>query len=121
MQELNKFEIDSHNVIINQVLYDEEVVESKLLKARMRMQQKYLDQFYMLYDDFHITKLPLLPEEVCGVEALKAFSHNFITPYQPVIEKGTMEELEARVSMLKQQLTDAEAELERLRKGKQKV
>ena len=32
-----------------------------------------------------------------------------------------MEELEARVSMLKQQLTDAEAELERLRKGKQKV
>ena len=40
------------------------VVESKLLKARMRMQQKYLDQFYMLYDDFHITKLPLLPEEV---------------------------------------------------------
>lgn len=121
VQELNKFEIDSHNVIINQVLYDEEVVESKLLKARMRMQQKYLDQFYMLYDDFHITKLPLLPEEVCGVEALKAFSCNFITPYQPVIEKGTMEELEARVSMLKQQLTDAEAELERLRKGKQKV
>lgn len=39
-------------------------VESKLLKARMRMQQKYLDQFYMLYDDFHITKLPLLPQEV---------------------------------------------------------
>lgn len=41
--------------------------ESKLLKARMRMQQKYIDQFYMLYDDFHMTKLPLLPEEVIGL------------------------------------------------------
>lgn len=96
VQELAKFEIDTHNIIINQVLYDEDGeftcshtsfypwnnffirtrvinllgsflivdVESKLLKARMRMQQKYLDQFYMLYDDFNITKLPLLPEEV---------------------------------------------------------
>ncbi|XP_070009241.1 ATPase GET3A-like isoform X2 [Nicotiana sylvestris] len=64
VQELTKFEIDTHNIIINQVLFDEEVVESKLLKARMRMQQKYLDQFYMLYDDFNITKLPLLPQEV---------------------------------------------------------
>ena len=39
-------------------------VESKLLRASMRMQQKYLDQFYLLYDDFHISKLPLLPQEV---------------------------------------------------------
>ncbi|KAF5466895.1 hypothetical protein F2P56_016777 [Juglans regia] len=89
--------------------------------TRMRMQQKYLDQFYMLYDDFHITKLPLLPEEVTGVEALKAFSNNFLSPYQPSTSKGTVEELEQRVSTLRQQLKDAEAELERLRKGKQKV
>lgn len=39
-------------------------VESKLLKARIQMQQKYIDQFHMLYDDFNIMKLPLLPEEV---------------------------------------------------------
>ncbi|KAL6498794.1 hypothetical protein OROGR_028341 [Orobanche gracilis] len=64
VQELTRFEIDTHNIIINQVIFDEEVVKSKLLKARMQMQQKYLDQFYVLYDDFHITKLPLLPQEV---------------------------------------------------------
>uniref|UniRef100_A0A5B6YSK5 ArsA/GET3 Anion-transporting ATPase-like domain-containing protein n=1 Tax=Davidia involucrata TaxID=16924 RepID=A0A5B6YSK5_DAVIN len=121
VQELTKFEIDTHNIIINQVLYDEEALESKLLKARMRMQQKYLDQFYMLYDDFHITKLPLLPEEVCGVEALKSFSHNFSSPYQPPVIRGAVEELEQRVSTLREQLKDAEAELERLGKGKQKI
>ncbi|KAK9103457.1 hypothetical protein Sjap_020711 [Stephania japonica] len=121
VQELTKFEIDTHNIIINQVLYDEEAVESKLLKARMRMQQKYLDQFYMLYDDFHITKLPLLPEEVTGVEALKRFSSNFLTPYQPCIDKCTVEELEQRVQTLRVVLKDAETQLETMRKGKQKV
>ncbi|MCD9645122.1 ATPase get3a [Datura stramonium] len=121
VQELAKFEIDTHNIIINQVIFDEEVVESKLLKARMRMQQKYLDQFYMLYDDFNITKLPLLPQEVCGVEALKGFSHHFITPYEPSLARGSVEELENRVAALKEQLKDAEAELEKVRKGKQKT
>ncbi|OVA12374.1 Arsenical pump ATPase [Macleaya cordata] len=121
VQELTKFEIDTHNIIINQVLYDEEGVESKLLKARMRMQQKYLDQFYMLYDDFNITKLPLLQEEVCGVQALKDFSHHFVTPYQPSVNKDTVEGLEKRISILKQQLKEAETELEKMRKGKQKV
>jgi anion-transporting ArsA/GET3 family ATPase len=42
-------------------------VESKLLKARVKMQQKYIDQFHMLYDDFNITKLPLLSEEVSNL------------------------------------------------------
>ncbi|XP_075518578.1 ATPase GET3A-like [Primulina tabacum] len=121
VQELTKFEIDTHNIIINQVIFDEEVVESKLLQARMRMQQKYLDQFYMLYDDFNITKLPLLPQEICGIEALKAFSQQFLSPYQPSIARGTVEDLELRVSSLKVQLRNAEAELDKLKKGKQKV
>ncbi|XP_019161053.1 PREDICTED: ATPase ASNA1 homolog [Ipomoea nil] len=121
VQELTKFDIDTHNIIINQVIFQDEAVESKLLKARMRMQEKYLNQFYILYDDFNITKLPLLPQEVCGVEALKAFSHNFTTPYQPSLVRGSVEELEQRVSVLREQLKDAEVELEKLRKGKQKA
>lgn len=42
-------------------------VESRLLQARIKMQQKYIDQFHMLYDDFNITKLPLLSEEVSNL------------------------------------------------------
>jgi arsenite-transporting ATPase len=119
VQELTKFEIDTHNIIINQVLFDEEDVESRLLKARMMMQKKYLDQFYILYDDFHITKLPLLPEEVTGVEALSAFSHHFLTHYKPSASRNTVEDVERRISTLKQQLVDSETELDRLKKGKQ--
>ncbi|KAM7261285.1 hypothetical protein ACFE04_026760 [Oxalis oulophora] len=121
VQELTKFEIDTHNIIINQVLFDEEDVESRLLKARMTMQKKYLDQFYMLYDDFNITKLPLLPEEVTGVEALSAFSRHFKTQYKPSTSRDCVEDVERRISTLKKQLDDAETDLERLRKGKQKV
>ena len=42
-----------------------------------------------------------------------------MSPYQP--SKGTVEAVERRVSTLRQQLKEAEAELEKLRKGKQKV
>lgn len=121
VQELAKFEIDVHNIIINQVLFDDEAIESKLLKARIKMQQKYIDQFYILYDDFHITKLPLLPDEVCGIEALKKFSQNFVEPYKPSLIRGTIEELENRVSLLRSQLKAAESELQMLKKGKGKA
>ncbi|KAG0459162.1 hypothetical protein HPP92_022290, partial [Vanilla planifolia] len=113
VQELAKFEIDAHNIIINQVLFDDEVVESKLLKARVKMQQKYIDQFYMLYDDFNITKLPLLPEEVTGVDALRRFSKHFVMPYKPALTRGTVDELQQRVAALKFQLKEAEEELEK--------
>ncbi|MCO5551700.1 hypothetical protein L7F22_005204 [Adiantum nelumboides] len=125
VQELARFEIDTHNVIINQILY-EEGVESKLLRARMRMQQKYLDQFYELYEDFHITLLPLLPEEVRGVEPLKAFSKNLVTPFKYFPDNlelermvNDIEELEAESRKLKGRLLEIEAEIERRRKGKE--
>ncbi|KAK7382150.1 hypothetical protein VNO80_00879 [Phaseolus coccineus] len=118
VQELTKFEIDTHNIIINQVIFDDEDVESKLLKARMKMQQKYLDQFYMLYDDFNITKLPLLPEEVTGVEALKGFSRHFTSPYQSLASGADhAERLQRKLAALQRQIHETEDELERIRRG----
>jgi len=59
--------------------------------------------------------------QVCGIEALKQFSQNFIKPYKPSLTRGTIEELEQRVSLLRSQLKEAESELQRLKKGKEKA
>lgn len=127
VQELAGFEIDTHNIVINQVLFSEDASESKLLQARVKMQQKYLDQFHDLYEDFNIVLCPLLPEEVRGVDSLRAFSENLLTPYKPTPstsatnkdeERQRIVELEQEVTSLRQELTDIQHELEKFVKGK---
>ena len=74
MQELSKSEIDTHNVVVNQVLFPdkdaEDLIEwykdakgtlpkeaqdliSKTI-ARKRMQDRYISQIFELYEDFHV-------------------------------------------------------------------
>jgi len=103
VQELSKYGIDSHNIVVNQVLFPEKDAEelsewydenskglpaeaqqicSKLL-ARKRMQDKYIGQCFDLYgDDFHVVLMPLLDHEVRGVEKLKTFSENLVDPVE---------------------------------------
>jgi len=83
VQELAKFEIDCRNIVINQVLFPEKEHKSRLLEARVRMQQKYLDQFYELYEDFYITRMPLQSEEVRGSDKLEPFSGMLVQPFVP--------------------------------------
>lgn len=74
VQELARFDIDVRNVVINQVIALKDLGQSPLLAARARMQQKYLDQFYDLYEDFHIVCQPLLEREVRGVPGILHFA-----------------------------------------------
>lgn len=101
VQELSKFGIDSHNIVVNQVLFPEKDAEElaewyegnkaqlpteaqeicgKML-ARKRMQDKYIGQCFDLYgEDFHVTLMPLLDHEVRGTEKLKDFSEFLTNP-----------------------------------------
>jgi len=80
------------------------------------MQQKYVTQFHDLYEDFHLVKMPLLEEEIRGVDALKEFSVNLIKPYQPrpaaaAAGSNDVAALQAEVQRLKGRVAELEAEL----------
>lgn len=88
--------------------------------TRGRPCSQYLEQFDELYEDFHLIKLPLLEEEVRGVEALKDFSLNLVKGYTPPPPKLLSEltggskreaELEAQVASLSARVKELEGQL----------
>ncbi|TPX49316.1 hypothetical protein SeLEV6574_g01543 [Synchytrium endobioticum] len=83
IQELTSFHIDTHNIVVNQLLWPKKDSNCEQCLVRHKMQQKYLDQINDLYEDFHIIKLPLLTNEIRGVKSIKTFSKNLVEPYQP--------------------------------------
>ncbi|RMZ77335.1 hypothetical protein DV737_g4369, partial [Chaetothyriales sp. CBS 132003] len=84
IQELAKYQIDTHCIVVNQLLFPEKSNDCKQCNARRKMQKKYLDQIEELYDEFNVVKMPLLTEEVRGPDKLKSFSEMLIHPYKPV-------------------------------------
>lgn len=83
IQELASFSIDTHSIVVNQLLYPRKGSQCEQCNARRRMQKKYLDQIEELYDDFNVVKMPLLVEEVRGKDKLERFSDMLIHPYVP--------------------------------------
>lgn len=83
IQELTSYEIDTHAIVVNQLLFPKKSNECEQCNARRKMQKKYLEQIEELYDEFNVVKMPLLVEEVRGKEKLESFSEMLVHPYQP--------------------------------------
>lgn len=84
IQELTGYGIDTHSIVVNQLLFPTKTSQCEQCNARRNMQTKYLDQYEELYaEDFNVVKMPLLVEEVRGKAKLENFSEMLITPYKP--------------------------------------
>lgn len=71
IQELAKYQIDTHCIVVNQLLFPKKSNDCEQCNARRKMQKKYLDQIEELYDEFNVVKMPLLVDEVRGKEKLE--------------------------------------------------
>ncbi len=90
VQELAKFGIDVHNIIVNQVLIPPSDWRPRLdcwgdikCQSRLKMQNKYLEQIFDLYEHCHIVTMPLLDAEVRGTDLLHYFADNLCEPFVP--------------------------------------
>jgi len=94
VQTLAKFGIDCHNIVINQVLHPVKFKTppdvTGTLKtvcdrhvSRVSMQQKYIQQFKDLYEDYHLVQVPLLNQEVRRVERLEEYGLLLREPFVP--------------------------------------
>ncbi len=73
IQELASYGIDTHAIVVNQLLFPTPGSSCPQCTARTKMQRKYLDQIEELYEDFNVVKMPLLIEEVRGRERLEKY------------------------------------------------
>ncbi|KFY82189.1 hypothetical protein V500_10741 [Pseudogymnoascus sp. VKM F-4518 (FW-2643)] len=83
IQELAGYNIDTHCIVVNQLLFPKKGSECEQCNARRKMQRKYLEQIEELYDEFNVVKMPLLVEEVRGKDKLEKFSEMLVKPFVP--------------------------------------
>jgi len=98
IQELTSYHIDTHNIVVNQLLFPRKDSNCEQCLVRHKMQQRYLDQIYDLYEDFHIVLMPLLTKEIRGTTDIKEFSEMLVTPFKPPSDEGEFDGVDGLTS-----------------------
>jgi arsenite-transporting ATPase len=79
IQFLNEKEVESHVLIVNQIMQPIGNVKCRLCGKRYQMQQKYLADIHDLYQEFRIVEVPLQETEVKGLDSIQQFTR-FLAP-----------------------------------------
>lgn len=82
IQFLNDKDIESHVLVVNQVLDPEKTKNCPFCSKRSEMQQKYLKDIHELYDDYKIVEIEMRDSEVKGVPNVDEFSKQFSPLFQ---------------------------------------
>ncbi|KAK8811233.1 hypothetical protein WA538_005392, partial [Blastocystis sp. DL] len=93
VQQLSKYGINVNSVVINQIVFPDKECACRKCIARRKMQDKYINQIFDLFQDFHIVLVPQLTDEVRGAESIRSFSQFLVEEYDPE-QHGEMLEVE---------------------------
>lgn len=74
VQELTTYDIDIYNIVVNQIVFPEEGSQCGQCVSRFKMQRKYLNQIFELYDDFHVVMMGLERSEIRGIDRLQGYA-----------------------------------------------
>jgi arsenite-transporting ATPase len=74
VQFLNDRGIESHSMVVNQLLPPQTQSGCPFCFKRWQMQQKYLKDIRDLYDDFRVIEVPMQVDEVKGAQGVAAFA-----------------------------------------------
>ena len=82
VRELGRYGLRIGRLIVNNVV---QVSDSPFLTQKMRQQLPHLEQLREFYADVPIVEIPLFPQEVRGVERLRAVGRLLVPPPSPAV------------------------------------
>lgn len=73
IQFLCEQEIETHTLVVNQVIPEECITNCPFCSKRFQAQKNHLQDIQLLYEDFNVVHIPMFNDEVKGIEGIKSY------------------------------------------------